>query len=70
MRNLELDLGAIRCGQRVGRWIKVEATSKRECDDGVWACNKTECVGRAVVALRKIAIKRIDNGVRFARDFL
>ncbi len=70
MRNLELDLGAVRCGQRVGRWVKVETTSKCECDDGIGACNETECVGRAVVALRKIAVERIDNRVRFIRYFL
>jgi hypothetical protein len=50
------DLGAVGRGERVGGGVEVEATGEREGDDGVGRGHEAERVGRAVVALREVAV--------------
>ena len=69
MRGFKFYLRAIGRLDGVGSWVKVQAACKSKCDNGVWTCDKTEGVGRAVVALWKVSVERVNDGVRFVCYF-
>ena len=65
-RCFEQHLGAVGCGDGVGGRIEIEATGQRQGHDGVGRGDEAERVGRAVVALREVAVERVDDRVGHA----
>ena len=69
-RRVERDLGAVGRGQRVGRRVEVEPAGERQRHHRVGRRDEAQRVGRAVVALREVAVVRVDDRVRLAGDAL
>ena len=67
-RRFEADLAAVGRGERVGGRVEVEAAGERERDHRVGRVTNAERVGRAVVALREVAVVRVDDRVRLPGD--
>ena len=69
-RRVEPDLGAVGRGQRVGRRVEVEPPGQGQRHHRVRRRHEAERLRRAVVALREVAVVRVDDRVRLPGDRL